>query len=488
MAAPVRTIASEPAAGSYNDPVTIRLPEAHEHQAIFLEWSDLHPEAQVLVAPCGVKLGKSFGAALWLLKEALTNSGFYCVWAAPTLYKARVGYRYIKAMLPDIPLIRCVDGSLEIYLANGSFIKFLHGRDAETTIEGDAIDAFVIDEAGKHSRQIWLSTFTTITQTKGRGIITGTPRGHTWYAEIFKMAKGGDPFFAWCQLPTWYNPYVSAESVENAKRLLPKNLFDQYYRALFISFSTVFGELDEIWDEDLQVAAGKGYWLHPDVNERLKDSCTGADWAKVNDFTVFSTVNCEGKLTGYCRFRGGPYPQQVLRLKKYLAKFGDADMMLKYDKTGVGQALEDIIAEAEIDASIEGVSFTNNTKQEMVTRGSCAISDGWLKVPRIERIETELTALEVTVSKTGRHTYGAPDGEHDDVAWSLLMAINGAYESAKADATERMIIESMSDRLGANDQDDDPLAGYADLAAGDEQDDEPEDLEDDDFDEADLDA
>lgn len=468
-----------------DEPVTIRLPEAHEHQRIFVEWTELHPNAQVLVAPCGVKVGKSFGAALWLVMQALCNPFFYCVWVAPTQYKARVGYRYIKAMLPDIPLIRCVDGKQEIHFANGSVIYFLHGRDAEITIEGEAIDAFVVDEAGKQSRQLWMSIFTTITQTMGRGIITGTPRGYTWYSEIFKMAKAGDPFFCWTQLATSVSPYVLPAAIANAKRLLPKNLFDQYYRALFVSFSTVFGDLDDIWDEELLVIPGKGFWQHPDVGERLKDACTGADWAKINDYTVFTTVNSDGKLVGYCRFRGGPYPQQVQRLKRYMKRF-TGDMMLEYDKTGVGSAIEDIINDADIDATINGVSFTNNTKQEMVTRCSIAISEGWLRCPRISRIEDELTALEVQLSKTGKATYGAPDGEHDDVAWSLMLAVNGAYSSARADEAEQMMEDSIAGMLAQKDQgNEDDIVDYADAAAGDEDDDI--DFDDDDAIDAELD-
>lgn len=428
----------------------------------------------------------SFGASMWLLKQALANMRTYNVWVAPTLFKARVGYRYMKAMLPDIPLVRPVDGKLEIHLGNGSYIKFIHGRDAEINIEGEAIDAFVIDESGKQNRQLWLSMFTTITQTGGRGIITGSPRGHTWYGELFKMAKGGDPFFCWTQLPTWLSPYVTKEAIDNARRLLPRNLFDQYYGAQFISFSSVFGDLDDVWDDSLPVAKGKAIWIHPDPVERDKDACTGADWAKINDWTVFCTVNSDGKLIGYCRFRGGPYTQQVQRLKKYLDRF-KGDMMLEFDKTGVGQAVEDLINEADLDASVNGVTFTNATKQEMVTRASIAFSDGWFTSPRIERVETELTAIEVDVTKTGRHTYAAPEGEHDDVAWALMMAINGAFSSQQADAAEEMIERAMSGTLSKSTrkEENDIINDYADAASSDE--DDESDWEDDDFDDAQLD-
>lgn len=476
-----------------DEPITIRLPELHEHQNFFMDWTDLHPNAQVLVAPCGVKFGKSFAAATWLLCEALVNPGFYCVWVAPTQYKARVGYRYMKAMLPDLPFVKCLDGALEIRLGNGSFIKFLHGKDAEVTVEGDAIDAFVVDEAGKQTRQLWLSLFTTITQTMGRGIITGTPRGFTWYAEIFKMAKAGDPFFSWGTFPTWASPYVKPAAIENAKRLLPKNLYDQYYGARFISFSTVFGDLDDMWDDQLAPPT-KAVWLHPDIDERAKSCVVGADWAKINDWTVFIAVNSDGRLIGYCRFRGGPYPQQVQRLGRFMRKLKSDEINLRFDKTGVGVAIEDLIVEelnkdeyGELDFVINGVTFTNQSKQDMVTRTSIAISEGWCKAPRIERLENEMTSMEVLVTPSGNHRYSAPDGEHDDVAWSYMLAVSGAYESSKADASEELLDGLQRGTLGSKNDEDDLIADYADVAAADDGDEEDDwEEEEDDFDEAEL--
>lgn len=487
-------LSEEPLPLIAEEPITLRMPELHEHQQVFLDWTEDHPDAQVLVAPCGVKFGKSFAAAVWLLTEALINPGFYCVWIAPTQYKARIGYRYMKAMLPDLPFVTCIDGSLEIRLGTGSFIKFLHGKDAEVTVEGDAIDAFVMDEAGKQTRQLWLSLFTTITQTMGKGIITGTPRGHTWYAEIFKMAKAGDPFFAWCQLPTELSPYVAEKALENAKRLLPKNLYDQYYLARFISFSSVFGELDDLWDDQLKPPVGKSVWLHPDIEARAKPTVVGADWAKINDWTVFLAINADGQLVGYCRFRGGPYPQQVRRLCRFMRKLNCEDLMLRYDKTGVGEAIEDILNEEMngaandgLDVSITGVTFTNQSKQDMVTRTTIAVSEAWVKAPRIERLEQELTSLDVMVTPSGMHRYSAPEGEHDDVAWAFMLAVSGAYESAKADETEEMIAEAMGGgKLGKTQEDDDVVADWAGEAAAEEGED-PDDWEDDDFDDAELD-
>lgn len=448
---------------------TLSLPTPHAGgQDVFFYWSDLRPQSQVLVAPCGTKLGKSFGSALWLTKENWLNPSLYSGWIGPTYLKCRIGYRYMKAMLPQIPEVNCVDSKLEIFLPNGSLVKFLHGKDAETTVEGEAIDRFVIDESGKQKRQLWYSLFTTLTQTGGKGIITGTPRGFNWYYDVFRAAKLGDPFYSWVTLPTRNSPFVTADAIANAKRLLPKALFDQYYEALFVSSGTVFGDISKMFDGELRVDPGAKFWIHPNAELRKEDTVTGWDIAKHRDYSVFFTVTTSGRLVGYARFRRVPYEAQVDRLAVYFDKFfPESDKSLRYDATGVGGAVGEMITHKDIDAAITAVIFSNRSKQEMVSRTTMAIDSGWFKAPRIEQIEHEFASYEVNVTKSGLFTYSAPDGENDDCVSAGMLAITGAYQSSIAEESEKMI-EDLLNGSTIDDNEDDAIRQLAAQFGGDD--------------------
>lgn len=445
-------------------PIRIRFPPAHPVQEIFTHWNYLHPNAQCLIAPCGTKLGKSFGCSLWLAREAMVNPGLYCIWIAPTQLKAQIGYRYIKSLLPESPLIKCLDSTLEIkFLGNRSFIKFLHGRDAETTVEGEAVDRFVIDEAGKQKKQLWHSLFTTLTQTGGLGIITGTPRGFTWYYDEFRKAKLGDPFYCWAHLKTEQSPFVKFKAVEQAKRILPPALFEQYYNAAFLGAGTTFGDISKMFDESLEVKNPlTKFWIHPDPAMRALDTVTGWDIAKRRDYSIFYTVNVLGVLVGYVRMRGPAYQMQVLRLKHYMHTYFTGERYLRYDATGVGDAVGEMIVDADIDASITPVTFTNKSKQEMVSRTTHAIESGWHKAPRIEQIEHEFSCFELKVSRSGLFTYSAPDGDNDDVVCAAMLAISGAYQSARLEDTEKYLAQLME----GHDEDDEEMDELLEKAAG----------------------
>jgi len=454
------------------DETIIRFPTPYTPQNILFEWNEIHPVAQCLVAPCGTKVGKSFGAAMWLGKEALINARLFCVWFAPTLAKARIGYRYLKAML-DIPgVTECLDGKMEIRFGNGSVIHFMHGRDAEVTIEGEAIDRFVIDETGKITRQVWYSLLTTITQTVGLGIVTGTPRGSGWYKDVFKMARAGDPFFCWAQIRTEQSPYVSKHAIESNKRLLPPLLYRQYFEAAFVSSGTTFGDLSSMWDDNIILSTERGktrFWRHPNAEMINGDIFHGVDIAKKRDYTVFYSVNQTGHLVGYCRFNKLSYPVQVRRLKAYLSKyFADCENIIAFDATGIGEAFGDTIAEEEIDATIVPVVFTNRSKAHMITRMIVAIESGFHTAPRIPEIEEEFTAYEMSLTPLGLPKFSAPTGEHDDIVSAALLAVSRAYNSNQSEKAEKMLEQALDDKI----PDEDVLAAYADVAGSTVEDDE----------------
>lgn len=393
----------------------------------------------------------SFGSALWLAKEVLLHAGMFAVWVAPTYGKCKIGYRYLKSMLDIDGVSRCVDGKLEISLANGSFIKFLHGRDAEVTIEGEAVDLFILDEAAKLNKQVWFSLFTTITQTGGIGIITGTPRGFNWYHDVYKKATNGDPFFSHLTLRTIDNPYNAQEAIDRAKRLLPKMLYDQYYLAKFTSASTIFGSLDHIWDENLEVPEDKvRFWIHPDKDARGKEVHHGIDLAKKRDYTVIFSTNSEGQVVGFARFKSVPYPQQVKRIENYIQKFfgHTLDNFIRFDVTGIGEAVGDLIYDLDIDASITPVTFTNASKSDMVTRLTLAIEQKWLKAPRIKIFEHEMATYEVKITRSGLHSYNASDGEHDDTVCAAMLSVPAAYQSSMSIDSELMLESVESDLYG----------------------------------------
>ena len=113
-----------------------------------------------------------------------------------------------------------------------------------------------------------------------------------------------------------------------------------------------------------------------------------------------------------------------------------------------------MLAEEDIDASVTGVTFTNKSKSDMVIKTTIAIEQGWHRAPRIEQLEAEFASYELQVTKAGNHTYGAPDGEHDDIVSAAMLAISSAYQSTMAEDAEKMLQQAIGGNINHDDSSD----------------------------------
>jgi hypothetical protein len=270
--------------------------------------------------------------------------------------------------------------------------------------------------------------------------------------------RNDDPFFCYATMKTEDSPFVTKEAVARAKKLLPTHLFAQYYLAEFISHSSTFGDLNLMWDDSYHLRTShEKFWLAPET-ERVGDIVHGVDIAKKQDYTVFYSVNTSGRLVGFCRFHHVTYPQQVVRLKTYLTNyFNQCDNTVRFDATGVGVSFEDLLEEAQLEANLYPTTFTSRSKAEMITKTVMAVQAGWHKAPRLKVIAHEFAVYELTVTSTGNHKYGAPDGDHDDVVSAAILAISTAYINSANTESEKILEaalngDSLDDIIGAYSQ------------------------------------
>jgi phage FluMu gp28-like protein len=121
-------------------------------------------------------------------------------------------------------------------------------------------------------------------------------------------------------------------------------------------------------------------------------------------------------MVGIWRMRKHPYPAQINRLKTFAASFKDC-MTVWHDKTGVGVALDDMLANSEL--PYRGFTFTNASKNEFMVKLMVSFEQASIKIPQIDHIIDELNDIEVTASLTGLPRYAAIEGSTDDIVMSM---------------------------------------------------------------------
>ncbi|MDQ1316526.1 MAG: hypothetical protein QG588_173 [Candidatus Poribacteria bacterium] len=122
------------------------------------------------------------------------------------------------------------------------------------SLMGEGLDWLVFDECASCKSSIWEQYLRpTLSDKNGWAMFITTPRGYNWIYDLWK--RGNDPDYPeWesFRFPSWDNPYLSRDDIEEARRTLSKATFEQEYGATF-TFSS--GQVYKEFDPSIHVIA-----------------------------------------------------------------------------------------------------------------------------------------------------------------------------------------------------------------------------------------
>ena len=399
------------------------------------------PSLREVCVACGTKYGKTYGGStalsigMWVRKNKVWR------WIAPIYSQSKIGMRYAQKALPTKSFESKGGAPPIIQVKNTkSYVEYWHAKHP-LSLEGEAVSGGnIFDEFAKMPEEVDVSARTTTTQTRAPSLYLSTPLGKNHFYIKCQNAKDR---MEWCikrgkplthifiAAKTEDNRFVPRETIEEAREELPERLFRMYYEAEFIDDYAVFtGFKDCVDDSDPidKTQHGRQFWL--DDNPQDRKVVIGADWGKVSDYTVFGAIDYEKKpkrLCGFQKFNRLAYTDAVKELYHFAKNFKHVGL-LEHDMTGVGQAVDDMIAQVNLPS--QGVTFTNKLKSDMVNQLILAFQKKELSLPNWPDMVRELDAFEVTTTSVGNFRYAAPEGSgiHDDIVCMLLLAWSAALE------------------------------------------------------------
>ena len=185
--------------------------------------------------------GRRFGKTTLAIREMaryarISNN---TVWYVAHSYRMAKGivWRKLKHRLQDLRWIDKVNESeLTIYLKNGSEIA-LKGAENADSLRGRAIDFLVMDEfADIDSEAFYEVLRPTLADTQGHALFCGTPKGiGNWSYDLYQMALDDPESWASWQFTTLQGGFVSADEIEEARKLLDARTFQQEFEATFVT-------------------------------------------------------------------------------------------------------------------------------------------------------------------------------------------------------------------------------------------------------------
>lgn len=396
--------------------IELILPILHEGQQVIVD------EARRFnVLACGRRFGKTMLGVDLLVDKAI--DGCLVGWFSPTYRMLNEVWKAIhETTRPLHSRVSLQEHRIE--LITGGVID-CWSLDAYDSVRGRKYHRVIIDEAAMvpDLGDAWQAAIRpTLTDYTGDAFFLSTPKGINFFHECY--SRGVDQtqseWKAW-HAPTTANPYIDPAEVESARQELPEQVFRQEYLAEFLqNDGAVFRNIDACLSPD--TGDHKGHRLF-----------AGVDWGQQNDFTVISVVcaTCHREVE-LDRFNKIEWAFQRARLKAVMDRWGVLAVVA--ESNSIGQPnLEALVREG---LPVRGFETTASSKPPLIQSLALALERvecQWLPDPvgRVELLSYEAKRN----ATTGRVSYSAPSGGHDDtvmaraLAWECVQrgAVGNAY-------------------------------------------------------------
>lgn len=298
--------------------------------------------------------------------------------------------------------------------------------DSPDSSRGRKYKRVVVDEAAMvpNFQEAWQAAIRpTLTDYQGDAYWLSTPRGMNFFKQGFDY--GQDPLMTdWAswQFPTTANPFILESEVELAREELPELTFRQEYLAEFLrSDGAVFRNIQ----------ANLSDVKHTPEDHAGHKIVSGLDWGLKYDFTAHSIgcVDCACELE-LDRFNQIDWKFQRERISAGIKKWGISDVLAEENSIGGPnlQALQDE------DLPVRAFTTTAQSKDMVIRSLALAFEKNerkWINSP----VGTnELLAYESKISTvTGRISYSAPEGMHDDTVIARALMNHAANRRIEED-------------------------------------------------------
>ena len=372
--------------------------------------SILTSNAKYHVACVGRQFGKSLMAINLVLYWAINHKPCRILWISPVYSQAdKVQKEIMQAIAASGIVESCNYSSSEIKLKTGSTILF---RSAERydNIRGLTMDFGVIDEAAFCKDEAWSEAIRPVFMVSGKKVLfISTPKGKNWFYNLFQLGVSDDnKNYAAYTGSSYDTPYIELEEIEDAKKTLPEQVFQQEYLARFIDAGgEVFNNLDKNTFSKYSNPQGKIY--------------CGIDLGKQEDFTVATFMDSTGKVVDIYRANAQEWTTMTHEIIKR-ARQWNATLMVEVNSIG------DVIFEQIKKSWNDTHPFTTSSKskQEIIEGLILDMNESIIQIPSRELFSylwDELTVYTYEYNpKTRSLRYGHPNGLHDDTVMSLAIA------------------------------------------------------------------
>ena len=357
--------------------------------------------------------GKSIMLEMILLKTALEKKNTESFAVFPTQDQCRKMYDELKdIVLQTVAYKKHNDVHLKLEFTNGSSINFKSAAQREGLRGYTCNGVLVIDEAAYISDEIFASILAWTNVHQPPIIICSTPAFKKgFFYDYFTNTDKKTLKYDWNKFDT--SLLLPADRLEMYRKTLPPQVFKTDYLGEFLDLEgSVFGKFDSI--------------IGQEVNEG--NIYMGIDWGSGNgkDYTAISVINDSYQMVDCVYFNDKDSTETIDIILELIKKYKPLKVNVEFNSIGsvFFDLLKKRIENERILTNISKFVTTNESKQRLVNNLQVLIQNKKIQILPDNELITELSMYEMKPSQTGKPTYNAANGYHDDILISLMLAID----------------------------------------------------------------
>lgn len=398
----------------------------------------LRDEKKRIVVRWSRQAGKTTCIALRAIWFALVHPKTLTLIVAPSLRQSMIMSDRIQDFLMGVPeerRLRLIEKlqRTTVRFKNGSRIVAL--PNSPQLLRGYTANQVIADEAGffKDDQLVFYNVlYPMLSTTDGTLIASSTP----WSKDSV--------FYRMCQSPDFSKHVTTCEDVvksglvkqsfiDEMKQQLPFERFQREFMSEFVE------DVDAWLTQSLIVSCIDSQLQLLDFQDVPKgEFYVGVDFGKEQDFSVVLAAEKAGNVLRIIHVHRFPLKTEYASVIGYVKSLQDRWQLVRAvyaDITGVGGYIVEDMVRSGIH-SVSGITFTVQSKEEMATIMREKMRNRELQIPYAPvskqgdvDLTAELNVEKYELMKTGHIRFSHPEGGHDDVFWSMALAV---YASAQA--------------------------------------------------------
>lgn len=178
------------------------------------------------VINCGRRAGKSYLVSVEMLEFATKNVKVDVWYISPTYKQSKaIMWSMLKELIPPEAVSKSNETELMFELLNGSRIM-LKGGDTPDSLRGVKIDLCIFDETAffDHWEDTWKVIRPTLIDSKASVWFISTPNGFNHFKTLAETQDNNWKYF---HFTSYDNPFLDREEIENMKREMDEDSFQQ---------------------------------------------------------------------------------------------------------------------------------------------------------------------------------------------------------------------------------------------------------------------